>query len=118
MPPPDPDNPDHGADPVAPADLAALEERAEHVAGLLTLMGNPRRLLILCRLAEGEASVSALQSAVGLSQSALSQHLARLRAAGIVRARRDGQSMHYSICDDDTRALMVALYDTFCAQGR
>ncbi len=99
-------------------DLAALEARAGHVAGRLAAMGNPKRLLILCRLAEGEASVGELQSVVGLSQSALSQHLARLREAGMVATRREAQTIHYRLSDDQTRALMSALYQVFCAGAR
>ena len=103
----------------SPADpgeeLAELQKRAEHVAGRLDLMANPRRLMILCRLAEGEASVGELQAVVGVSQSALSQHLARLRAAGIVATRREAQTIHYRIADPDVRAMMTALYDIFCA---
>ncbi|WP_234984256.1 ArsR/SmtB family transcription factor [Roseivivax jejudonensis] len=98
--------------------LEQLENRADHVAGLLSLMGNSRRLLILCRLAEGEASVGALQAQIGLGQSALSQHLAKLRAAGVVATRRDGQSVFYRIADDDVRAIMASLYDTFCREAR
>lgn len=95
-------------------DLAALEERAEHVAARLELMANPRRLMILCRLADGEASVGELQKVVGISQSALSQHLARLREAGMVATRRESQSIFYRILDPEIRAMMTALYDIFC----
>lgn len=99
-----------------PADgIAELEQRAEHVAARLELMANPRRLLILCRLAEGEASVTELQSVVGISQSALSQHLARLRAAGMVANRREAQSIYYHLADPEIRAVMTALYEIFCA---
>lgn len=101
--------------PNAPTDpIADLEERAGHVASRLAMMANPKRLLILCRLAEGEASVGQLQAAVGLGQSALSQHLGRLRGAGMVATRREAQTIHYRIADDETRALMQALYDVFC----
>ncbi|MBM2576290.1 helix-turn-helix transcriptional regulator [Jannaschia sp. Os4] len=105
--------------------MAALEQRAQHVASRLAEAANPKRLLILCHLAkrqadapegaDGEASVGELQAVVGLSQSALSQHLARLRAAGMVATRRDGLVIHYRLADDETRALMRALYETFCA---
>ena len=97
--------------------LAALEAKADHVAGRLALMGNPRRLMILCHLATGEASVGALQSHVGLGQSALSQHLAKLREAGMVATRREGQTIWYRISDPDVREIMEALYETFCAGG-
>ena len=81
------------------------------------MTANPRRLMILCRLAEGEASVGDLQRFVGLSQSALSQHLARLRGAGMVATRREAQTIYYRLADADTRALMVALYQIFCAEA-
>lgn len=94
--------------------LAELEARAAVVAGKLSLVANDRRLMILCRLAEGECSVGALQETVSISQSALSQHLARLREAGIVATRREGQTVIYRLDDPDTIALMTALYDVFC----
>ena len=106
-----------------PQDVAyrQLQERASHVAARLREMANDRRLLILCHLAKldalgegGEASVGELQAVVGLSQSALSQHLARLRAAGMVATRRDAQTIRYRLADDETRRLMAALYETFC----
>ena len=105
------------------ADIQSLEERAEHVAERLAEAANAKRLLILCHLAKreaegsGEASVGALQAVVGLSQSALSQHLARLRRVGMVTTRREGQTIHYRLADDETRALMRALYATFCEPG-
>lgn len=98
------------------AGLAELEARAGHVSARLAMMANPKRLLILCRLAEGETSVGELLSIAGLSQSALSQHLARLRASGLVATRREGQSIRYRLADREARALMAALYDIFCAE--
>lgn len=96
---------------VAPSDLA---DRAEDVARHLSLLANPSRLLILCRLAEGEASVGTLQDIVALSQSALSQHLARLREGAVVATRRDAQTVYYRIDDAQTEAMMSALYKVFC----
>ena len=93
-----------------------LHEKADRVAERLSLMANAKRLLILCRLAEGEASVGEIQRHVGLSQSALSQHLARLRAAGIVATRREAQTIYYRLADPETEQMMAALYDVFCAQ--
>lgn len=96
------------------ASVAALQERADYVAGRLALVANAKRLLILCELVKGERSVGSLQSAVGLSQSALSQHLAKLREAGMVATRRESQTIHYRISDPDLEILMAALYDAFC----
>lgn len=104
--------------------ITALEERADHVSRRLAMAANAKRLLILCYLAkaetdperdESDVSVGELQGFVGLGQSALSQHLARLREAKMVATRRHGQTIFYSIGDDETRMLMKALYDTFCA---
>jgi ArsR family transcriptional regulator len=101
----------------ADSHIAALEDRAVYVADRLALVANPKRLLILCELATGETSVGALQAKVGLGQSALSQHLARLREAGVVATRREAQTIHYRIADPDMAVLMTALYDAFC-RGR
>jgi ArsR family transcriptional regulator len=94
--------------------VVALEERAEYVAERLSLLANSRRLLILCELAKGELSVGAIQGRVGLSQSALSQHLAKLRDAGMVATRRDAQTVYYRIADPELEVLMSALYEAFC----
>ncbi len=101
-------------DVVAPSELA---DRAENVARRLSLLANPSRLLILCRLAEGEASVGTLLTVVGLSQSALSQHLAKLRGGRVVATRRDAQTIYYRIDDAQTEAIMSALYEVFCRPG-
>lgn len=95
-----------------------LAQRAEEVARRLSLLSNPSRLLILCRLAEGEASVSELQTVVALSQSALSQHLAKLRESALVATRRDAQTIFYRIDDEQTEKVMAALYDIFCKPSR
>lgn len=104
--------------PAMATELAALEQHADHVAGRLALIANARRLLILCRLAEGEASVSEIQTVVGLSQSALSQHLGRLRSAGMVATRREAQTIFYRLADDEIGTLMEALYEVFCAPAQ
>jgi len=79
--------------------MTDLEARAEEVAALLKQMANKRRLLILCRLAAGKATVSELGAVAGLSQSAISQHLAKMRKDGLVRGEKDGLQIHYSIVD-------------------
>ncbi len=98
-------------------DLVNLQERASHAAGLLKAMANPNRLIILCQLAEGEKAVGELERIVGLSQSALSQHLTVLRLHGIVTTRRAAQSIFYSLASQEARAIMVTLYNLFCGQG-
>ena len=78
-------------------------------------MANEWRLMILCQLSEGEKTVSELQSALGLSQSALSQHLAILRREKIVRSRKHAQSVSYSLSGEDATKVMETLHDVFCA---
>lgn len=93
---------------------AALESRADAVAERLGLMANPTRLLVLCALGDKELSVGALQDRLGISQSALSQHLAKLRAGGVVSTRREAQTIYYRVSDDQVKEMMAALYTTFC----
>ena len=97
---------------IDPRDLRA---RAGDVADVLAALSNDRRLLILCMLVEqGEATVTALAESVGLSQSALSQHLAKLRAENIVSFRRDGQTLWYRIADPRIEGLLVTLHKLYC----
>lgn len=97
------------------ADLAVLERKACEAANLLRVIGNENRLLILCRLiAEKELSVGDIADAVGLSQSALSQHLARMREDGIVSARREGQTVFYRVADPNARRVIALLKDIYC----
>jgi len=96
-------------------DTVQFERRAAAVAGLLGAVANERRLMVLCKLVEwGEANVTALAEAVGLSQSALSQHLAKLRAEGIVAFRRDAQTLWYRIADPRIEELFATLHRLFC----
>lgn len=92
-----------------------LTERSQDVASYLKVLANSSRLLILCELNLGERSVGALEEAVGLTQSALSQHLAKLRANGIVATRRDAQTIYYRLADPRAVRMMGTLYDLFCA---
>jgi DNA-binding transcriptional ArsR family regulator len=95
-------------------DLAQFEAKAAKAAGLLRALGNERRLMILCQLSDGEQSVGALQPRVGLSQSALSQHLAVLREQGIVATRRDGPTIWYRIADPAAIKVVATLAEIFC----
>lgn len=96
-------------------DLQAFAERADEVAGLLKLLGSRARLMILCKLAElGAASVGELSEAIGLSQSATSQHLAKMRMENIIGFRRDGQTLWYEIEDPRLVRLLDALHGIFC----
>ena len=94
--------------------IAQFEESAGRAAALLRLLSNERRLMILCQLIGGELSVGTLQGRLGLSQSALSQHLARLRADRIVATRRKGQTIFYRIIDPAALQLLETLADLFC----
>lgn len=96
-------------------DVEDLTSRSEEVAGYLKVLANPARLLILCELNGAERSVSSLEAAVGLTQSALSQHLAKLRESGIVATRRDAQTIYYRLADPRAERIMATLYDLFCA---
>jgi len=97
-------------------DLAALAENAGNAANLLKAMGNQNRLMILCTLAEQELSVSALNQHIPLSQSALSQHLAALRQAGLVQKRRDGQTLYYCIHGTAALEIIAVLKKRFCPE--
>jgi ArsR family transcriptional regulator len=97
------------------ADLAQFEAHAAIVADVLRALANERRLMILCRLVEwGEANVGTLAGAVGLSPSALSQHLAKMREEGIVDFRRESQTIWYRIADQRIEALLAQLQSLYC----
>ena len=91
----------------------ALNSRS--AADLLKAMANEHRLAILCRLAMGEASVGELTAAAGLSQSALSQHLARLRAKGLVSTQRASQQIFYALASEEAKRLLETLHGIYCA---
>jgi ArsR family transcriptional regulator, virulence genes transcriptional regulator len=94
--------------------IETLERQADEAARLLAALGQTKRLMALCRLMENEMSVGALAAAVGLGQSALSQHLARLRDLGIVATRRDGQTIYYRLASENARRLISLLYEIYC----
>lgn len=97
--------------------LDDLAGKAAEAAALMKALSNERRLLILCHLvSEGEASVGALVERVGLSQSALSQHLARLRDQGLVAFRRESQTLHYRVADEKAGQVLELLRDLFCPE--
>jgi len=96
-------------------DLQKLQEKARNASTLLKAMSNECRLLILCQLLGRECSVGELERVVGLSQSALSQHLARLRRDDLVRTRRVAQTIYYSLKGEDVAAVLGTLYTIYCA---
>jgi DNA-binding transcriptional ArsR family regulator len=95
-------------------DIIQFEASAAEAAKLLRALGNERRLMILCQLTEGERSVGELLPLVGLSQSALSQHLGVLREEGVVATRRDGQTIWYRIDDPAAMKVVATLAEIFC----
>lgn len=95
--------------------LKGFEEKAAEAAAMLKELSNEKRLMILCKLLEhGELSVNALMSHVGLSQSALSQHLARMREEQIVGTRRDAQQIFYHVADARVREILSTLKNVYC----
>lgn len=104
--------------PPAP-DAGALSQdlirNSDAAAALLASMAHPKRLLVLCQLAEGERTAGDLAARVGLSPSALSQHLAKMKAAGILASRRDGQTLYYRLAGREVRAIIDTLYALYCA---
>lgn len=97
-------------------DPSVFEAKAEVAASLLKAMSNPHRLMILCRLGVSEASVGDLQTDSGLSQSALSQHLAVLRARKLVATRREAQTVYYRLSDPAVRQVIETLMKIYCPE--
>lgn len=98
--------------------IAELEPRADEAAELLAAMANPKRLLILCNLLDEELSVGELSERVDLGQSPLSQHLSKLRALKLVAARREGQSVFYSLASDKVGRMLTTLYGIYCTPAK
>ena len=97
------------------ADLKKLAKQAGEAAQLMKLLGNEKRLLVLCFLAvRGEMTVGELAEVVKLSQSALSQHLARMRADGLVAFRRTSQTLHYRVADKRAMRVLQVLKELYC----
>lgn len=95
--------------------MADFETRACEAASLLKTLANEKRLMILCKILErGEMSVMPLCEEVELSQSALSQHLAKMREEGIVDFRRDGQTIYYRVANPDVNRILKTLKSIYC----
>ena len=94
----------------SPNELAKLEDSVQSATRLLKLLASEQRLLLLCRLVEGEASVGDLAEHAKLAQSAASQHLAKMRAEGLVATRREAQTIYYRLED----AAAIRVLDTLC----
>ncbi len=99
-------------------DVSELAPKAADAESFLKALANRHRLMILCELHKGELSVTALQRSLGLSQSSLSQHLARLRSDDLVTTRRASQTIYYSIGSSSVSQIIALLYDRFCDDRR
>ena len=95
-------------------EVEALEDNAERAAALLRSIGSKWRLLVLCQLVKGEKSVGELERIIGLSQSALSQHLMVLRRNDLVKTRRSAQMIFYSLNGPEVTAILTTLYGLYC----
>lgn len=93
---------------------AQMQARADEAADLLKAMSNPQRLRVLCLLLEREMSVGEINALVGLSQSALSQHLAVLRESGLVATRREAQTVYYSVPPGPVHEIIAVLHGHYC----
>ncbi|MEO0547477.1 MAG: metalloregulator ArsR/SmtB family transcription factor [Pseudomonadota bacterium] len=91
-----------------------MEYNATRAARTMAMLSHPKRLLILCHLHDGERSVTDLMGLLNISQTALSQHLAKLRGHNLVQTRRDAQMIYYSLQGDEARVLLAALYTLYC----
>ena len=96
-------------------DPGKMRAAATEVTELLKLLGHPDRLLVLCELKGGEASVGELARRLGIKQSPLSQHLARMRHRGVVVARREAQTVYYRISDGEVAEVVSVLYTLYCS---
>jgi ArsR family transcriptional regulator, virulence genes transcriptional regulator len=104
-------------DHLARSEFMAFEEQAAEAASLLRALSNESRLLVLCHLVgAGELPVGGLAERIGLSQSALSQHLAKLREEGLVATRKEAQSVFYRICDPRAGQILALLHELFCPE--
>lgn len=95
-----------------------MRGNAARACTVLRALANQARLMLVCQLAEGEKTVGQLQKSVGLSQSAVSQHLALLREHRLVFARRNGKSVRYSLASGEAAAIIETLHDQFCGRSR
>ena len=96
-------------------DPEAMKQGADMASELLKSLSNRYRLLILCRLSDGEHSVGQLAEFLGIRDSTVSQHLALLRRDKVIAARRDGQTIWYRIESEPARKIITTLYESFCS---
>lgn len=97
--------------------LSPSPEKMLRAKNVLKALCNERRLLLLCQLTDGECSVNELKDLVGVSQSSISQHLARLRNDKLVKTRRAAQTVYYSLNGPEAITLIATLYRIYCRRG-
>ena len=95
-------------------DMDRMVDNAEKAANFLKAISHEGRLMILCHLASGEKSVTELEDLLSSRQAAVSQQLTRLRLEGLVKPRRNGKAIYYSLTDDHPREIIEVVYDLFC----
>ena len=98
-------------------DLGTMQAAAERACALLKVLANQDRLLLMCRLSQGELSVGELEEQLGIRQPTLSQQLAVLRESGLVATRREGKNIFYAVASPQALAVMAVLYEQFCANN-
>jgi len=94
--------------------VSDLEDSAAEAAGFLRTLANEKRLMIVCQLVDGEKNVGELCDALSVRQSTVSQQLALLRAEGVVKSRKEAQTVFYSLANENARRLVGLLYELFC----
>lgn len=99
-------------------DLEKMMKNAQAASNFLKAISHEGRLMILCHLASGEKSVTELEDLLSARQAAVSQQLSRLRLEGLVKPRRDGKTIYYSLTDDRPRQIIEVVYDLFCRQDQ
>jgi ArsR family transcriptional regulator, virulence genes transcriptional regulator len=97
-------------------DISELRDNAVQAARLLRALSNENRLMLLCLLFEGEKTVGELNDSLPLSQSALSQHLAVLRDEGLVKTRREAQSIYYGLASKPAQRVVETLHSIYCPE--
>ena len=91
-----------------------MQASAKNATDMLKLLGHPDRLMVLCQLKNGEASVGELSRMLNIKQSPLSQHLARMRHEGVVESRREAQTIYYRLSGDKVAQIVTVLYELYC----
>lgn len=99
-------------------DIGLMRDAAEKASALMKTLGHKGRLMVLCQLASGEQSVGELSELLDIPQSPLSQHLARMRKEGLVKTRRDAQTIYYSLKADEAGKIIECLYELYCVDDR